>query len=156
MTTKPDDIPIRAISRHSVAYLLNSIGEILHHYKFNPLDVLILYTILHANSLKVIKDPTLDRKYGDYDTLEPDDIKQGISRSAVARYLNVPFETVRRRVETMIQKGLLTETRRGLIITQMNEYRLGSNYDIQRLNIRLLRRFLRDLSRLGIDSYEDL
>ncbi len=42
---------VRAISRHTLSYVLCSISELFRHYDFDPLDLLIIHAILNANVL---------------------------------------------------------------------------------------------------------
>jgi hypothetical protein len=80
---------VRTISRHSLAYLLCATSEMLRHYDFDPLDLLIIHAVLNANVLQVMKDPDLDRRFG---SVEPDAIKRGVSRAALSRFLAMPIE----------------------------------------------------------------
>jgi hypothetical protein len=70
---------IRTISRHSLAYMLCAASEMFRHYDFDPLDLLIIHAVPNANALNVMKDPKLDRRFGSLHTVEPDEIKQGVS-----------------------------------------------------------------------------
>jgi hypothetical protein len=101
VSTSKDDAAtsdlIRTISRHSLTYMLGAASEMFRHYDFDPLDLLIIYAVLNANVLNVMKDPKLDRRFGGPHTVEPDEIKQGVSRAALSRFLALPIETVRRR-----------------------------------------------------------
>ena len=49
------------------------------HYDFDPLDLLIIHAVLNANVLNILKDSELDRRFGSVQTVEPDEIKQGVS-----------------------------------------------------------------------------
>src|SRR6266496_2634960 len=104
---------VRAISRHTLSYVLCSISELFRHYDFDPLDLLIIHAILNANVLSVMKDPELDKKFSSINAVEPDEIKQGISRSALSRFLNLPVETVRRRVDGLKRRAILSEGKDG-------------------------------------------
>src|SRR3979490_3549841 len=92
--TAPD--LIRTVSRHSLAYMLCAASEMFRHYDFDPLDLLIIHAVLNANVLNIMKDPELDRRLGSVQAVEPDEIKQGVSRAALPRFLGIPIETVRR------------------------------------------------------------
>ena len=85
---REDDLA-RAVSRHALAYGLCSISELLRHYNFDPLDLLIVHAVLNANVLGIMKDPALDQKFASIDACEPNAIKRGISRAALARFLNL-------------------------------------------------------------------
>jgi hypothetical protein len=140
---------IRIISRHSLAYMLCAASEMFRHYDFDPLDLLIIHAVL--NVLNVMKDPKLDRRFGSLHTVEPDEIKQGVSRAALSRFLALPVETVRRRADRLKKEGVLRETDQGLIVTEANQFKFGNNHELQKTNILLVRKFLRDLMEAGID-----
>lgn len=146
----------RAVSRHTLTYILCSISELFRHYDFDPLDLLIIHAILNANVIAIMKDATLDDKFGSIDTVEPDEIKQGISRAAIARFLSLPLETIRRRVDRLIHQEVLIEKIDGLIVSQSNQFRFGNNRELQTINAHLVRKLLRDLRRVGVGGPDDL
>jgi len=141
----------RTISRHSLSYMLCAISEMFRFYDFDPLDLLIIHAVLNANVIPVMKDPELDRQFGSIDAVEPDAIKQGVSRAALARFLAMPIETVRRRANGLKKKGILRDTDGGLIVTEANQFKFGNNHVLQNTNVLLVRKFLRDLMEAGID-----
>jgi hypothetical protein len=142
---------IRTISRHSLAYMLCAASEMFRHYDFDHADLLIIHAVLNANVLNIMKDPDLDRRYGGLQTVEPDEIKQGVSRAALSRFLALPIETVRRRADRLKKKGILRDTDHGLIVTEGNQFKFGNNHELQKTNVLLVRKFLRDLTEAGIE-----
>jgi len=153
-TSKDDETAsdlIRTVSRHSLAYMLCAASEMFRHYDFDPLDLLIIHAVLNANVLNVMKNPELDRRFGSIHAVEPDEIKQGVSRAALSRFLALPIETVRRRADRLKKEGILRETDQGLIVTEANQFKFGNNHELQKTNILLVRKFLRDLTDAGIE-----
>lgn len=142
---------IRTISRHSLSYLLCAASEMFRHYDFDHTDLMIIHAVLNANVLNVMKTPELDRRFGSLQTVEPDAIKQGVSRAALSRFLALPIETVRRRADRLKKEGILRETDQGLIVTEANQFKFGNNHELQKTNILLVRKFLRDLTEAGIE-----
>jgi len=142
---------IRTISRHSLAYMLCAASEMFRHYDFDHLDLLIIHAVLNANVLNIMKDRELDRKFGSVRAVEPDEIKQGVSRAGLSRFLALPIETVRRRADRLKKKGVLREADQGLIVTEDNQFKFGNNHELQKTNILLVRKFLRDLMEAGIE-----
>lgn len=142
---------IRTVSRHSLAYMLCAASEMFRHYEFDPMDLILIHAVLNANVLNIMKDPELDRRLGSLETVEPDEIKQGVSRAALSRFLGIPIETVRRRADRLKKEGVLRETEQGLIVTETNQYKFGNNHELQKTNILLVRKFLRDLTDAGIE-----
>lgn len=146
----------RAVSRHTLSYILCSISELFRHYNFDPLDLLIIHAVLNANVVQVMKSPDLDQKYSSVAAVEPDVIKQGISRAAISRFLSLPLETVRRRVDRLKRKKILLEGKEGLIVSESNQFKFGNNHELQSINIVLVKKLLRDLSRAGVTGPGDL
>ena len=103
--------------------MLCAISEMFRHYDFDPMDLLLIHAILNANVLNIMKNSELDRRYGSIQTVEPDAIKQGVSRAALSRFLALPIETVRRRADRLKKEGILRETDQGLIVTEANQYK---------------------------------
>ncbi|MCP4621768.1 MAG: hypothetical protein GY844_35635 [Bradyrhizobium sp.] len=156
MTTEDRDDQIRTVSRHSLAYMLCAISELFRYYNFDPIDLLIIHAVLNANVLSVMKDADLDRQFGSVHSVEPDAIKQGVTRGSLERFLNLPPETIRRRANRLKDKGILVERGDGLIVSESNQFKFGNNHDLQRTNIVLLRKLLNDLARAGVRGPEDL
>jgi hypothetical protein len=153
-TSKDDETAsdlIRTVSRHSLAYMLCAASEMFRHYDFDPLDLLIIHAVLNANVLNIMRDPKLDRRFGSVHTVEPDEIKQGVSRAALSRFLALPIETVRRRADRLKKEGILRDTDHGLIVTEANQFKFGNNHELQKTNILLVRKFLRDLTEAGVE-----
>ena len=147
--TAPD--LIRTVSRHSLAYLLCAASEMFRLYDFDPLDLMIIHAVLNANVLNVMKNPELDRRFGSIEAVEPDEIKQGVSRAALSRFFGMPIETVRRRADRLKKEGIFRETDQGLIVTEANQFKFGNNHELQKTNILLVRKFLRDLTEAGVE-----
>jgi hypothetical protein len=147
--TAPD--LIRTVSRHSLAYLLCAASEMFRHYDFDPLDLMIIHAVLNANVLNVMKNPELDRRFGSIEAVEPDEIKQGVSRAALSRFFGLPIETVRRRADRLKKEGIFRETDQGLIVTEANQFKFGNNHELQKTNMLLVRKFLRDLTEAGVE-----
>jgi hypothetical protein len=141
---------IRTVSRHSLSYLQCAASEMFRHYDFDPLDLMIIHAVLNANVLNIMKNPELDRRFGSVEAVEPDEIKQGVSRAALARFFGMPVETVRRRADRLKKEGILRETDQGLIVTEANQYKFGNNHELQKTNMLLVRKFLRDLTEAGV------
>lgn len=151
-----DDL-IRTVSRHTLAYMLCAISEMFRHYDgFDPLDLLIVHAVLNANVINIMNNQELDERFSSILTVEPDNIKQGVSRAALSRFLNLPLETIRRRVTRLKKRGILAEGKSGLIVSQTNMFKFGNNHHLQTTNIVLVRRLLHNLRRAGVKGPDDL
>lgn len=146
----------RAISRHTLSYILCSISELFRHYDFDPLDLLIIHAVLNANVIMIMKDKQLDKEFGGIDAVEPDQLKQGISRATIARFLSLPLETVRRRVDRLKEVKVLSDEKDGLIVSQSNQFKFGNNHELQIINTLLVKKLLSDLKRVGVNGPDDL
>ena len=51
----------------------------------------------------------------------------------------------------MKKEGILRETDHGLIVTAANQFKFGNNHELQKTNMLLVRKFLRDLTEAGIE-----
>ena len=70
--------------------------------------------------------------------------------------MGIPIETVRRRADRLKKEGVLRETEHGLIVTEANQFKFGNNHELQKTNILLVRKFLRDLMEAGIEVPEGI
>ena len=141
----------RALSRHTLSYILCAISEMANAYDFDTMDLLLIHTILNTNVVAIMRDPKLDKRYAGLEDVEPDTEKRGVSRAALGRFLNIPVETVRRRVASLIERGVLESTAEGLIVTEKNQFKFGNNQKLQITNVQLVKKLLKDLDRAGID-----
>ena len=58
---------------------------------------------------------------------------------------------MRRRAGRLKKEGVLRETEDGLIVTEANQFKFGNNHELQKTNILLVRKFLRDLMEAGVE-----
>ena len=70
--------------------------------------------------------------------------------------MGIPIETVRRRADRWKKEGVLREAEHGLIVTEANQFKFGNNHELQKTNILLVRKFLRDLMEAGIEVPEGI
>ena len=129
----PEEVDYRLIGRLTIGYMMTVIGEVLRSLRVDFIDLLIVTAIANANN------------GGDGAT------KCGISRNAVSRMLNVPLETVRRRVIGLIEKKALAEQNDGLVYVDGTELGLGDNGSLDKLNLEQLRLLFRTLKANGIE-----
>jgi DNA-binding Lrp family transcriptional regulator len=74
----------------------------------------------------------------------------------LARFLSLPLETVRRRVDRLKELKVLSEEKHGLIVSQSNQFKFGNNHELQVINILLVKKLLTDLRRVGVNGPDDL
>src|SRR5450755_5025419 len=91
------------IAHHSIGYIVTVIGEVLRSTSLDVLDVLIIMAISNAS---VPRGGASAKRV----------MTRGVSRNAVSRALNVPLETVRRRVGQLLKKKIIQERADGLVV----------------------------------------
>jgi hypothetical protein len=120
----------------SMSYIVGVLCEVLHAGDLDILDVLITMAVACANTGPAGR-PTADS-----------DSRRGISRNAVSRAINVPLETVRRRVGGLLARNILEERPGGLVVVAATG--LVGDPKIANLNAQLLRQLYRSLRAQGI------
>ncbi len=97
----------RAVARIGGDYTLRTmiaVAAVLDH----DYSLAIVYTaILQANLGPLMEDPALSARYASVDTIVPEDLRRPISVHALAGALHMPYETTRRSVGRLIDKGFV-------------------------------------------------
>ncbi len=141
---------LRIISRLSMDYVVSIYSAILRGSRHDPIDALILSVVAVANVAHLNADKTQSRAYADIDSPEPMAIKRPISRNAVALSLGLPYETVRRRVQKLLDQGSLIEHEGGLVgANEVADPQMVRAMAEQ--NALLLRRLVRNLRDQGVE-----
>jgi hypothetical protein len=133
----------RVAGHLSIAYLMAIAGHVLRSFPIDLLDLLLVTTIANFNSAPPAEP--VKKRAGTAPSQ-----KTGISRNAVSRALNVPLETVRRRVAALIVKDVLREQDDGLVFSPDNPIGLGNNAELNSFNLEMLRQLFRGLKANGI------
>lgn len=104
----------RLAGRLSIAFVLDVIE--LGRGDRALIDGLLLIGIVQANVGLVTREPDLQQTYAAYDAPPPDELRRGVSVSALANTLSLPYETVRRRVSGLERKGLCVVSEKGVTV----------------------------------------
>jgi DNA-binding transcriptional regulator YhcF (GntR family) len=80
-------------------------------------DTLLRAALVHANMATVVRDAELQRRYATLDQDVPNEVRRPVSVNALASSLNMPFETVRRRLAAMTEAGVCIATPAGVIVS---------------------------------------
>ncbi len=131
----------RIAGQLSIAYMMAIAGKVLRSFPIDLLDLLLVTMIANFNATP---QPAMKARAGA--AVE----KTGISRNAVSRALNVPLETVRRRVAALIAKDILREQADGLVFSPDNPMGLGNNAELNAFNLEMLRQLFRGLKAGGV------
>lgn len=81
----------------------------------------LVFAFIHAativaNVQHITRDPVLARRFAAEDQPPPDAMREPISTRALAQGIDLPFETVRRRVASLVARGEIDATPAGLIV----------------------------------------
>jgi hypothetical protein len=142
---------VKIISRAAIRFLLNLLGDAAQmpeELKLDPIDYIIAIAVGSANVSHIDNDPALSRQYAGL--VEPDSMRRGISRAAVSRATNLPLETVRRRINHLIEIGVLKEQLDGIILSSTNSHRVGVRRDQMHRHAQLVDRMVRDIRARGV------
>jgi len=128
-----------SIAHHSIGYIVTVIGEVLRSTSLDVLDVLIIMAVSSA-SVSHTRSTSPKRRTA-----------HGVSRNAVSRSLNVPLETVRRRVSLLLKKEIIQERADGLIVAPVTPLgALQNTAELLALNARTVRQMFLDLKAQGV------
>ena len=149
---RQQDERVKIISRAATRFLLNLLADaaqVPEDLKLDPIDYIIAIAVGAANVSHIDNDTALSRQYAGL--VEPDSMRRGISRAAVSRATNLPLETVRRRINNLIEAGVLKEREDGIILSSTNSYRVGVRRDLMHRHAQLVDRMVRDIRARGVN-----
>jgi len=102
------------LTRVSLPYLLDSIA--ISRDGADVIDTLLLAAIGEGNLARMSRDASLQMTYAA--TPPPDDMRRPVSINAIAESLALPFETARRRIARLADKGACVIVPGGVIVPQ--------------------------------------
>lgn len=80
------------------------------------LDALLLAAVIEANVGRLNGQPALQAAYASLDQPPPDELRRPVSVNALAGSLGIPFETVRRHVNKLIEQGSIATAPGGVYV----------------------------------------
>ncbi len=149
---RQQDERVKIISRAATRFLLNLLADAAQtpeDLKLDPIDYIIAIAVGAANVSHIDNDTALSRQYAGL--VEPDSMRRGISRAAVSRATNLPLETVRRRINKLIEVGVLKEREDGIILSATNSHRVGVRRNLMHRHAQLVDRMVRDIRARGVN-----
>ena len=141
----------KVISQASVRFVISFMREAMKTYaalSVDPTDYLIILTIDTQNVAHVHNDPKISMRYAALS--EPDWIRRGVSRAEVSRITQIPLETVRRRINRLIEMGVLADRKDGVIVPETNRMAAASRRRKMHINTQLVERLISDLDARGV------
>ncbi len=139
------------IGRLSAAYTTALVSEVLHRTSLDFLDVLITMTISSAGVRHLLIPAPAGRVAANPGASVRSEAPRGISRNAISRSLNVPLETVRRRVAGLLEKKVIQERLDGLMVPEASPLgEIAQGRELLALNAKIVRALFRNLKSLGV------
>ncbi|HWA59838.1 MAG TPA: DeoR family transcriptional regulator [Caulobacteraceae bacterium] len=145
--TDIDEAQARAAARLSNDYLLRTVRLLVDLHRGELLRAVILQAISAANTSHVDRKGPLEPGA---EPVPPDSARRPVSVSAVSQGLGLPFETVRRNINRMIEEGLCVRVRGGVIVPEAT-MRSEKATAAAAVNLQNLRKLYRDLRRAGVE-----
>jgi DNA-binding Lrp family transcriptional regulator len=107
-------VRLRLASRLAVAFLLDVIA--IARGERHVLDTLFISAIIQANVQEITRRADLQVAYAESDDPPPDELRRPVTMNALASSLELPFETVRRRVQRLVAEGVVRHVEGGVIV----------------------------------------
>lgn len=111
----PLQVPADVQARVLLDFTVRSLETFVDHYG-DFVTGTVSAAIVAANVRHLLHDPFLARRYARGDAPPPDDVRQPVTVRTLARELELPFETVRRRVAEQIARGWAVAVEDGVIV----------------------------------------
>lgn len=105
---------LRLTTRLTIAFLLDTIAIV--RGQGNVIDTLLISAIIQANVAEITAHADLQVAYAARDEMPTDEMRRPVSINALAASLQLPFETVRRRVNAMVRDGHCRAIEGGVIV----------------------------------------
>lgn len=103
----------RVLSFYSAEYLLRTLRNLGPAFHFDYERAIIVLSVTMANIQHLIHAPETLGEYADMGTIIPAELQRPVTRLAITRATGLPRETVRRKVASLIDEGLLVDDERG-------------------------------------------
>jgi len=142
----PSNERAKVVSQASVRFVIKFMREAMKAYStvgLDPTDYLIVIAIDTQNVAHIHNDPNISLRYAGF--IEPDWMRRGVSRAAISRITQIPLETARRRINQLIEKGILAKRRDGVIMPVANRIAVQSRIGKMRINAKLVEQLIEDL-----------
>lgn len=142
------DLPKQVI-RLAMNYFLDATTFTANSLKLDVVAVLVLRAINMANISHVTHDRALAVTYGGMEEVLPHEARQPTSVYSVGRFLHMPYETARRAVIRLEERGLVQRGSKGLFVSPDVVTRPDVLEGMLQL-VALTETFLADLARAGM------
>lgn len=106
----------RIFAYFTAEFMLRAAASIAVAFEHDYESAILFLSITTQNTQNVMHKRDLRQRYASMSTPVDPDLMTPVSRSALARSTGLPRETVRRKVARMIERGLIVDTPKGLIV----------------------------------------
>lgn len=106
----------RIFAYFTAEFMLRAAASIAVAFDHDYESAILFLSVTTQNSQNVMLKRDTRRRYASLATPIDPDLMTPVSRSALARSTGLPRETVRRKVAKLIERGLIVDTPRGLIV----------------------------------------
>lgn len=103
----------RELGFYSVEYLLRTLRNLGPVFNFDYERAIIVLSVTMGNIQHLLNSPELLDGYADLATIIPAELQRPLTRLAITRATGLPRETVRRKVASLIDEGMLIGDERG-------------------------------------------
>lgn len=139
----------RQLARLASRHFLNTASLIAEGVNTDLVTALTFLTISRANGRDLTGDGSGAREFAALESLPPDHLRQGVSVYAVARELDIPYETVRRHVRKLRDRGDVESGPEGLTIPARVYASPRQIHSVEE-NWKLVRAFVAEAYRMGL------
>lgn len=105
---------LRLTGRLAVGFLLDVIA--IARGKAHVLDTLLVSAVIQANVEEINRRGDLQVAFAQSDEPPPDELRRPVSMNALSSSLDLPFETVRRRIKALVRDGRCILVEGGVIV----------------------------------------
>lgn len=114
---QPD--PSRAVGRLSAEFVLAFLKSLSSVSDGDFIDGVIRMAVLDANVRHLVNDSDASRLYASFELPVPDHLRRPVSINAIAASLDMPFETMRRRIRSLHERGMCKLSDTGVILPEV-------------------------------------
>ena len=106
----------RIFAYFTAEFMLRAAASIAVAFDHDYESAILFLSVTTQNSQNIMLKRDLRVRYGSLSTPIDPELMTPVSRSALSRSTGLPRETVRRKIGKLIEKGLIVDTPRGLIV----------------------------------------
>jgi hypothetical protein len=106
----------RIFAYFTAEFMLRAAASIAVAFDHDYESAILFLSVTTQNTQNIMHKRDLRQRYASMSTPVDPDLMTPVSRSALSRSTGLPRETVRRKIARMIERGLIVDTPRGLIV----------------------------------------